>query len=97
MNFDKITQKSTDFISKAKGEVTLFEAMALNYRAFVTKIEKSDFKNSSTRYMSELELLQKLKKHAQEGGLLDEVENIDKKIVATEQILKENFGIVFRK
>ena len=98
MDFSKIVQKNINGSAlNTKGKISMFEAMMINYKSFVSKMDKSDFNNSSTRYMSELEFLQRLRKHAQEDGFSSEVENLDKKIALTEQILKDNFGICFKK
>ncbi len=97
MNFNKINQENINkAIQPLKGKITMFDITKQDYQKFVSKMDKSDFKNSSTRYLSELSLLEQLKKHAQADGFLDEISSIDEKIVAVRKILKENFGISFK-
>ena len=97
MNFNKINQESINrAIQPLKGKITMFDIAKRDYQKFVSKMDKSDFKNSSTRYLSELSMLEQLKKYAQTDGFLDEISSIDEKIVAVKKNLKENFGISFK-
>lgn len=97
MNFNKINQENINkVIQPLKGKITMFDITKQNYQNFISKMEKSDFKNSSTRYLSELTMLKNLRKYAQSDGFLDEISSIDEKIVAVRKILKENFGISFK-
>jgi len=97
VNFNKVNQENINkVIQPLKGKITMFDITKQNYQNFISKMEKSDFKNSSTRYLSEISLLEQMKKHAQKDGFLDEISSIDEKIVAVRKILKENFGISFK-
>ena len=95
MNFDKIGKNLNEAIQPLKGKITMFDVVKNDYQKFLLKMEKSDFKNSSTRYMSELTLLERMKKQAQVNGFENEISSIDEKILLVKDILKKNFGIVF--
>ena len=74
----------------------MFDVTKQDYQNFVSKMENSDFKNSSTRYLSELTMLERMKKYAQADGLSEEILLIDEKISLIQKALKENFGISFK-
>ena len=97
MNFNKINQESINkAIQPLKGKITMFDITKQDYQKFLAKMEKSDFRNSSTRFLSELSMLKQMKKHAQVDGLMDEISSIDEKIASVQKVLKENFGISFK-
>ena len=95
MNFNKVGKNLNEAIKPLKGKITMFDVTKNDYQKFLVKMEKSDFKNSSTRYMSELTLLERMKKQAQIDGFANEISSIDEKILSVKEILKKNFGIVF--
>ncbi len=75
---------------------TMYDVVQKEYNTFLKTVEKSDFKNAPTRYLSELSLLKRLKVSAEEFATDVEIKDITAKIEGVKQILKDNFGIIHK-
>ena len=72
---------------------TMYDMLKKDYENFVKKMDKSEFKNAYTRYMTEQIKLTSIKQEALKEGLTKEAEEIQAKLDAVNNILKEKFGI----
>ena len=63
------------------------------YKYFVSKVEKADFANAYTRYITELNLLKPLSEKAKAEGKTKESAQLSDRITEVETILKKQFGI----
>ena len=75
---------------------TMYNVVQKEYGEFLKGIEKSEFKNAPTRYLSELSLLKRLEASAKEFATEAEVKDVAAKIEGVKQILKDNFGIIHK-
>ncbi len=76
------------------GRVTLYTLMKSDYDKFIAKMEKSDFKNAYTRYISERSLLLSLKECAEEENLIEESDKITARLSDVDKELAKR-GIKF--
>ena len=91
---EKITQNNKINIQPSSNKnLTLYDMLKKDYENFVKKIDNSEFKNAYTRYMTEQIKLTSIKQEALKEGLTKEAEEIQAKLDAVNNILKERFGI----
>ena len=63
------------------------------YKYFVSKVEKTDFANAYTRYITELNLLKPLSEKAKAVGRTKEKTELEARMAEVKTILKKQFGI----
>ena len=66
------------------------------YKYFVSKVEKADFANAYTRYITELNLLKPLAEKAKAESRTKESTQLSARITEVEKILKKQFGITIK-
>lgn len=73
---------------------SMFNLKEAEYKNFIKKMEKSEFKNAYTRFLTEISILKGMQKYAKEEGLSDKEADVTLKIEEIKLHLKEQFGIV---
>ncbi len=72
---------------------SLFNIDMETYKYFVSKVEKTDYANAYTRYITELNLLKPLIEKAKTEGRTKEKTDLEARMTEVEKILKKQFGI----
>lgn len=84
-NIEKNTNKDIDAYNDFKS----------TYQELVKKLNAGDFKNSQTRYITELEFVIDLKEMAKERNIESEYKQWDEKEKQIREVLLKNFGVEF--
>ena len=79
--------KHKNIDSKRTGKDTMYSITKSDYDKFVAKIEKTDFKNAYTRYLSERAFLINILKYAREENLEKEASDILSRLEQVEEEL----------
>ena len=87
---EKFTEYRNDIPQKTHSN---FDLQINTYKHFLKKIEKSEFKNAYTRYITEINLLKSLLVEAEKENRKTEAEEIKQKIADINKILYEQNGI----
>ncbi len=86
--------KHTNIDLKTTGKVTMYSITKSDYDKFAAKMEKSDFKNAYTRYLSERTILINLLKYAREENLEKETSDILNRLEQVEnELLKRGIKL----
>lgn len=85
---EPINNKRTNNINN-QSKVTMYSLTKRDYDKIVAKMEKSEFKNAYTRYLSERSLLLTMLKYAKEENLEDEITKIVARLEEVDKILEE--------
>ncbi len=76
-----------------KYQYSKFDSEMQTYKTFLRDIEKSDFKNAYTRYITEYKLLKLIIETADKEGKKAEAEELTNRLEQVRKILKEQNGI----
>lgn len=87
MNSIRTDVNLSEIIKSRSNSFTLFDGMLYAYKKFLDQMGKSDFKNASTRYVAEYQILRNLYKQAEQDAP-ETLEEILKRINEVTEILK---------
>ena len=92
-NEQNISNDITGNIPQNKNKSPMFNLTYKNYKDFLKSMEKSDFSNSPTRYITEYRMLESLLKYAIQDKNEEEINSINQKLEEIKEKLLNDFGI----